>query len=161
MSVPRGPGKVMSWLATGVLAGRVVLGLATVVATGAAVVEACPDGATTWSSPSSSAHAASRADAAVREIPIMPSRRRASRRVSWPSTWSRATSSARYRLVYSMAAAYVLAPIRGSRERTFDYARTVTELRWRLADDDGGQGALFEQEMERHIGRGEFRGLEF
>ena len=37
----------------------------------------------------------------------------------------------------------------------------MTELRWRLADDDGGQGALFEQEMERHIGRGEFRGLEF
>lgn len=37
----------------------------------------------------------------------------------------------------------------------------MTQLRWRLADDDGGQGALFEQEMERHIGRGEFRGLEF
>jgi len=37
----------------------------------------------------------------------------------------------------------------------------VSELRWRLADDDGGQGALFEQEVERHIGRGEFRGLEF
>jgi DNA repair photolyase len=37
----------------------------------------------------------------------------------------------------------------------------VTELRWRLADDDGGQGALFEEEVERHIGRGEFRGLEF
>ena len=43
----------------------------------------------------------------------------------------------------------------------FDYAVAVTELRWRLAGDDGGQGALFEQEMERHIGRGEFRGLEF
>jgi len=37
----------------------------------------------------------------------------------------------------------------------------MTELRWRLADDDAGQGALFEQEMERHIGRGEFRGMEF
>ena len=37
----------------------------------------------------------------------------------------------------------------------------MTELRWRLADDDGGQGALFEEEVERHIGRGEFRGLEF
>ena len=37
----------------------------------------------------------------------------------------------------------------------------MTELRWRLADDDGGQGALFEQEVERHIGRGEFRGMEF
>jgi DNA repair photolyase len=39
--------------------------------------------------------------------------------------------------------------------------RAVSELRWRLADDEGGQGALFEQETERHIGRGEFRGLEF
>ncbi|MGI8808985.1 MAG: radical SAM protein [Acidimicrobiales bacterium] len=37
----------------------------------------------------------------------------------------------------------------------------MTELRWRLADDDGGQGALFEQEVERHVGRGEFRGMEF
>jgi DNA repair photolyase len=37
----------------------------------------------------------------------------------------------------------------------------MTELRWRLAGDDGGQGALFEQEVERHIGRGEFRGMEF
>jgi len=35
------------------------------------------------------------------------------------------------------------------------------DLRWRLADDDGGQGALFEQEVERHIGTGEFRGMEF
>ena len=35
------------------------------------------------------------------------------------------------------------------------------KLRWRLADEDGGQGALFEQEVERHIGRGEFRGMEF
>jgi DNA repair photolyase len=34
-------------------------------------------------------------------------------------------------------------------------------MRWRLADDDAGQGALFEQEVERHIGRGEFRGMEF
>ena len=34
-------------------------------------------------------------------------------------------------------------------------------LRWRLADDDGGQGALFEEEVERHVGRGEFRGMEF
>jgi DNA repair photolyase len=37
----------------------------------------------------------------------------------------------------------------------------MTELRWRLADDDGGQGALFEEEVERHVGRGEFRGMEF
>ena len=37
----------------------------------------------------------------------------------------------------------------------------MTELRWRLADDDGGQGALFEEEAERHVGRGEFRGMEF
>ena len=35
------------------------------------------------------------------------------------------------------------------------------QLRWRLADDDGGQGALFEQEVECHVGRGEFRGMEF
>jgi DNA repair photolyase len=34
-------------------------------------------------------------------------------------------------------------------------------IRWRIADDDGGQGALFEEELERHVGRGEFRGLEF
>ena len=41
----------------------------------------------------------------------------------------------------------------------------MADLRWRLAEDDdsggGGQGALFEQEVERHIGRGEFRGMEF
>ena len=34
-----------------------------------------------------------------------------------------------------------------------------TDLRWRLAGDDP-QGALFD-EVERHVGRGEFRGLEF
>lgn len=36
-------------------------------------------------------------------------------------------------------------------------------LRWRLADDDGGQGALFAEEelVDRHVGRGEYRGLEF
>ena len=34
-----------------------------------------------------------------------------------------------------------------------------SDLRWRLADDDP-QGALFD-EVERHVGRGEFRGLEF
>jgi len=37
----------------------------------------------------------------------------------------------------------------------------MPEFRWRLADDDGGQGALFEEEVERHVGRGEFRGMEF
>jgi DNA repair photolyase len=37
------------------------------------------------------------------------------------------------------------------------------ELRWRLAGDDGGQGALFSDEelVERHMGGGEYRGLEF
>ncbi len=37
------------------------------------------------------------------------------------------------------------------------------ELRWKLADDDGGQAALFAEEelVERHVGGGEFRGLEF
>ena len=36
-------------------------------------------------------------------------------------------------------------------------------LRWRLAEDDGGQGALFPEEelVERHVGRGEFAGTEF
>jgi DNA repair photolyase len=39
----------------------------------------------------------------------------------------------------------------------------VTELRWKLAGDDGGQGAFFADEelVERHVGRGEYRGLEF
>ena len=34
-------------------------------------------------------------------------------------------------------------------------------MRWRLSEDDGDQGALFEEEVERHIGKGEFRGMEF
>ena len=36
-------------------------------------------------------------------------------------------------------------------------------MRWKLADDDGGQGALFAADdlVERHIGIGEYRGLEF
>ena len=34
-------------------------------------------------------------------------------------------------------------------------------MRWRLSEDDFGQGALFEEEVERHIGKGEFRGMEF
>ncbi|HUQ38787.1 MAG TPA: radical SAM protein [Acidimicrobiales bacterium] len=39
----------------------------------------------------------------------------------------------------------------------------MTGLRWRLADDDGGQGQLFDDErmLERHVGKGEFRGMEF
>ncbi len=36
----------------------------------------------------------------------------------------------------------------------------MPDLRWRLADDSD-QGALFEEEVEHHVGRGEFRGLEF
>jgi DNA repair photolyase len=37
------------------------------------------------------------------------------------------------------------------------------KLRWRLADDAGGQGAFFADEelVERHVGTGEYRGLEF
>ncbi|MGO9344360.1 MAG: radical SAM protein [Acidimicrobiales bacterium] len=37
------------------------------------------------------------------------------------------------------------------------------ELRWRLSDDDGGQPMLFAEEdlVERHLGIGEYRGLEF
>ena len=38
---------------------------------------------------------------------------------------------------------------------------TETRLRWRLASDDGGQAALFEEEVNRNVGTGEFRGLEF
>src|SRR4051794_10532381 len=34
-------------------------------------------------------------------------------------------------------------------------------MRWRLSEDDDGQGALFDEEVERHIGKGEFRGMEF
>ncbi len=37
------------------------------------------------------------------------------------------------------------------------------QLRWRRADDDGGQPMLFAEEelVERHVGIGEYRGLEF
>ena len=39
----------------------------------------------------------------------------------------------------------------------------MTELRWKLADDRDGQGVFFADEelVERHVGRGEYRGLEF
>jgi DNA repair photolyase len=38
-----------------------------------------------------------------------------------------------------------------------------TPLRWKLADDSAGQGAFFSDEelVDRHVGTGEFRGLEF
>jgi len=41
--------------------------------------------------------------------------------------------------------------------------RGSTEFRWRLADDDGGQSALFAEEelVHRHVGIGAYRGLEF
>ena len=37
------------------------------------------------------------------------------------------------------------------------------ELRWRLAEDDGGQGSLFDADslLDRHVGTGEFAGIEF
>jgi DNA repair photolyase len=35
------------------------------------------------------------------------------------------------------------------------------DLRWQLAEERGPQGTLFEDVVERHIGRGEYRGLEF
>jgi len=37
------------------------------------------------------------------------------------------------------------------------------DFRWRLADDDSGQGSLFDADelLDRHIGTGEFRGIEF
>src|SRR5205085_985946 len=41
------------------------------------------------------------------------------------------------------------------------YDGPVTQLRWQLADDGGGQGALFDDVLERHVGSGEFRGMEF
>jgi DNA repair photolyase len=36
-------------------------------------------------------------------------------------------------------------------------------FRWKLADDDGGQPMLFDEDelVDRHVGKGEFRGLEF
>ncbi|MGH9155658.1 MAG: Rv2578c family radical SAM protein, partial [Acidimicrobiales bacterium] len=34
-------------------------------------------------------------------------------------------------------------------------------MRWTSADDDGGQAVLFDEGVERHLGRGEYRGLEF
>src|SRR5437763_7578768 len=39
--------------------------------------------------------------------------------------------------------------------------RYTARVRWRLSEDDDGQGALFDEEVERHIGKGEFRGMEF
>ncbi|HEY5251981.1 MAG TPA: radical SAM protein [Acidimicrobiales bacterium] len=41
--------------------------------------------------------------------------------------------------------------------------RGSTEFRWRLADDDGGQPALFAEEelVHRHVGIGAYAGLEF
>jgi DNA repair photolyase len=41
--------------------------------------------------------------------------------------------------------------------------RGSTEFRWRLAEDDGGQSALFADEelVHRHVGRGAYAGLEF
>ena len=82
----------MSWWRTGVVAGRAVVAGALVLT--AAVVDGWPAGDVV-SSALSSPHAASRADAAVSETPIIPNRRSASRRVSWPSAWSSATSVAR------------------------------------------------------------------
>ena len=39
----------------------------------------------------------------------------------------------------------------------------MTELRWKLAGDTAGQGVFFSDEelVERHLGRGEYRGMEF
>ena len=51
-------------------------------------------------------------------------------------------------------------------EHTFAIIRTMVEregFRWRLADDDRGQPMLFPEEalVDRHVGIGEYRGLEF
>jgi DNA repair photolyase len=39
----------------------------------------------------------------------------------------------------------------------------ATPVRWRTTDDDNPQGSLFDADalLDRHVGRGEFRGLEF
>lgn len=39
----------------------------------------------------------------------------------------------------------------------------ASELRWKLTDDLGGQGAFFAEEelVDRHVGRGDYRGMEF
>ncbi|MHB1855285.1 MAG: hypothetical protein ACYCS2_09530 [Acidimicrobiales bacterium] len=39
----------------------------------------------------------------------------------------------------------------------------MAQLRWRLAGDDAGQGALFDADalLDRHVGTGEFAGTEF
>jgi radical SAM superfamily enzyme YgiQ (UPF0313 family) len=44
-----------------------------------------------------------------------------------------------------------------------DDAGAPVKLRWRLADDDCGQPALFgdDELLDRHVGKGEYRGLEF
>ena len=46
-------------------------------------------------------------------------------------------------------------------EHTFVYGGVV--MRWTLADDSGPQGALFPEDdvVDRHVGTGEYRGLEF
>jgi DNA repair photolyase len=54
----------------------------------------------------------------------------------------------------------------GYGERMFDMMGPVAEpvvFRWRRADDDGGQPMLFAEEdlVDRHVGVGEYRGLEF
>ena len=36
-----------------------------------------------------------------------------------------------------------------------------SELRWQLAEDGDPQGALFDDVVERHVGSGEYRGMEF
>src|SRR5437764_2466166 len=52
-------------------------------------------------------------------------------------------------------------------ERVFGTLAGVAELRWKLVDEEGPgaspQGALFDADdlVERHIGTGEFRGMEF
>src|SRR4051812_36641435 len=51
-------------------------------------------------------------------------------------------------------------------EHVFATIAAVAELRWKLADEEGSsspQGALFDADdlVERHVGTGEFRGMEF
>ena len=66
-------------------------------------------------------------------------------------------------MVKGAAGSAVTPPSGWTIEQAFDKVTGVGELRWKLADDDGGQASLFADEelVDRHVGGGEYRGLEF
>jgi DNA repair photolyase len=50
----------------------------------------------------------------------------------------------------------------GTRVRYTERVEARSELRWPLVDDDADpQGTFFGRDVERHVGKGEFRGMEF